>query len=357
MLVALGGMVGAGLPPATAATTAGAERASRHCQALMLPVTVMTQTQTQPSTQNVAAWLCVPRGGATTIFVTQPGTTYDHTYWDFPYEPDRYSFVRAINAAGYAVLNVDRLGTGASDHPPAADVTLDTHVAVLHQIVGQLREGKIGGRPFRRVVTVGHSQGSGISTTEARQFGDVDGVVVTGWIHSNGSKTVAVPSSAFFWPAQADPKFLGTAVPAGYLTSRPDSRGAAFYYTPNADLNVISTDESTKTVSAGPEGPTAVAFGQQAPEPVYVPVLSVLGDRDAFFCTATCSGDSQEDPRPTEASSWNSKTCLEMRLQADDGHDINLHRNAQEWFALAIDWTHRRIGGPNNSPPSQPCIG
>ena len=44
-----------------------------------------------------------------TLLVLVHGFTYDHRYWDFPSGP---SFVVAAEAAGYAVLNLDRLETG-----------------------------------------------------------------------------------------------------------------------------------------------------------------------------------------------------------------------------------------------------
>ena len=41
-----------------------------------------------------------------TFQITLHGITYSHLYWDFPFQPETYSYVRRATAAGYAVLNL-----------------------------------------------------------------------------------------------------------------------------------------------------------------------------------------------------------------------------------------------------------
>src|SRR6185369_11332382 len=74
-----------------------------------------------------------------TIQVALHGATYSHLYWDFPFQPETYSYVRRATAAGYAVLDIDRIGIGQSDHPPADAVTIEANGYVVHQIVQALR--------------------------------------------------------------------------------------------------------------------------------------------------------------------------------------------------------------------------
>jgi hypothetical protein len=64
-----------------------------------------------------------------------PGSPTVILYWDFPYQPSTYPYVRAATAAGYATFNFDRIGIGNSDHPPAADVTISSNALVVHEIV------------------------------------------------------------------------------------------------------------------------------------------------------------------------------------------------------------------------------
>lgn len=97
--------------------------------------------------------------------------------------------MRYATAAGYAVLNLDRIGIGRSDHPPAAAITIESNAYVVHQIVQALRGGSLVVPSFGRVRTervalVGHSLGSLISMQEAATYDDVDGVVLTGISHT-----------------------------------------------------------------------------------------------------------------------------------------------------------------------------
>ncbi len=68
----------------------------------------------------VVGWLC-SRGPIAnkTIQILVNGATYDHHYWDFPYRPSQYSYVRAATATGYATLNMDRSATATQAGLPA----------------------------------------------------------------------------------------------------------------------------------------------------------------------------------------------------------------------------------------------
>jgi pimeloyl-ACP methyl ester carboxylesterase len=57
------------------------------------------------------------------VLVLVHGITYGTYYWDFPYQPETYSAVNALNRHGYATLNIDRIGHGRSDHPLSALTT------------------------------------------------------------------------------------------------------------------------------------------------------------------------------------------------------------------------------------------
>src|SRR5690625_396639 len=107
----------------------------------------------------VSGTLCVPAGGSPTVIVSIAGGTYGRAYWDLPYERDTYSFVKNMVRRGYAVFNIDRLGIGASDHPPSATVTVHEGARSVHEIVQATRAGELG-EMFTRVVLAGHSVGS-----------------------------------------------------------------------------------------------------------------------------------------------------------------------------------------------------
>src|ERR1700681_84075 len=221
------------------------------CQSFNVPVALGAGQSLQ---YTIYGELCNPlTGPAHTVQLLVPGATYGHVYWDFPYEPQMYSYVRALNAAGYSTFNIDRIGSGQSSHPllNVVDVTMETDAYVTHEIVQDLRNGSIGSQKFTRVLIVGHSLGSAVVWIEAGTYHDVDGVIITGLVHHlNTTKLVGVFSS--FYPALLDPRFSGHGYGAEYLTTEPGTRASDFYYQPGTDPNVIATDEATKETT--PDG-------------------------------------------------------------------------------------------------------
>ncbi|KAI0420094.1 hypothetical protein F5X98DRAFT_383732 [Xylaria grammica] len=84
-----------------------------------------------------------------TVQLLTHGATLDHTYWDIS---PNYSYIDVASAAGYATLSYDQLGVVNSDHPdPIQAVQATSQVAVVHELVGLLRNGKLGGYHFDKV--------------------------------------------------------------------------------------------------------------------------------------------------------------------------------------------------------------
>jgi pimeloyl-ACP methyl ester carboxylesterase len=97
----------------------------------------------------------------------------------------RYDYATALARAGHASVVVDRLGYGASGHPPGTQVCLGADADVAHQIVLQLRSGDYtfegGDAPrFDRVALAGLDIGGLIANLEAFSFGGIDGLAVFG---------------------------------------------------------------------------------------------------------------------------------------------------------------------------------
>lgn len=332
-LWAIGGSTASAATPAT-------------CQELPdIPVTL------NDTSYSVAGRLCW-QGQLTdqTVQVLTAGISYNSAYWDWPLEPDRYSYVQAATAAGYATLTYDRLGSGNSDHPDALNLDLPAEVAVLHQLVQGLRSGAIGGHAFGKVITVGHSYGSAISGIEANTHNDVDGVILSGITHSFALVN-PVLTTASFWPAQLDPKFALAGLPLGYLTTLPGTRAHLFYYQPNADPAVIAQDEALKdTLTIGQYNTVGNYMQPASTTAVNVPVMVAMGQKDILFCDnilLSCANDAAIVAR--EAQYFNGNACLEGYVLSNGGHDLNLHRNAPEWFAAANSWADRRVGTGSTS--------
>lgn len=321
---------------------------SRHDQVLQL-------LPGETEDHRVAGWLCAsaPYAGQT-VLVASPTGLATHAYWDWPEDKDAYSFVRSFTRAGYAVFNYDRIGTGSSERPEAALVNLESEAFLLHQLVGRLRAGAIGGTAFGKVVLAGNSLSTLIDIFEAERYQDVDGLINTG-IFVGPSPVGLAKLFASFYPAQLDPKFANDAeVPLGYATTLPGSR-SQFFHVPSSDASTLALDEQLKDTATIGE---AATFGAWYPftRLVNAPVLSVVGDHDLLACLDVCAPDGIEVAK--ERPFWSEATCLEIEILPDAGHFVQLQRNSAAAFnGLAQDWLSRRVGVNGSTTATQPCQG
>jgi pimeloyl-ACP methyl ester carboxylesterase len=324
-----------------------------HCQQTAVPVTL---TPTDVTSYHVVGWLCA-RGPAQgkTVELLVSGLTYDHNYWDLPYQPDTYSYVRSVTSFGYATFNIDRIGVGSSDRPPGDAVTMVSEGYVTHQIVQALRRGQVGNTPFAKVIGVGHSMGGGIWIYEASTYADVDGVIVADYLHQVNPAQQAV-IGATMYPAQGDPRFAGRALPPGYVTTQPGTRGASFFNRGSADPAMLSRDEAMKQTATTGERVTLnfardVRFSQQ----IRVPTLLVVGEHDLLACTVGMSCANSAAILAREQADFSPQACLEAVVLAGAGHDTNLHPNALQWYVAAAGWATRRVGAGQQTRPTQQC--
>jgi pimeloyl-ACP methyl ester carboxylesterase len=291
--------------------------------------------------------LCVPAGGARadTVQLLVHGGTYDHNYFDWPQDQDRYSYVDKALRAGYATFTVDRLGVGESSRPLSALVTFENGAEAMHQVIGKLRGGEIGGRSFSRVVWVGHSMGSLTAWFEAQKYKDVSAFVLTGIMHFV-KPTFSTRLINLVFPAMLDERFRGKILDPGYLTSLPGRRADTFYYEPGADRTVIEQDERSKqTLSVAEMAEITVA---DLPPPltptraITVPTLLVMGDHDAAFCGPPDGHDcTPASIAAAEKPYYRPEAHLQVITAADSGHDVQLHLSARRTNADMIKW----IGG------------
>lgn len=277
-----------------------------------------------PAGHRVSAELFLPEGAQTGgIQVLLSGLTYDSRYWMLPGEND---YAAAQVRAGHAVLALDRIGVGRSSRPAADEVTVESNLAVLHQVVAALRAGTSGLPGFERVILVGHSLGSGLALLEAGRHHDVDALVVTGLLHELGPLHDQVIGGLY--PAALDPAFAADAPPEGYLTTQPGKR-AEFYENPGHVTPELSKwhEETKSTVTLGEGGTLGAIYDPAAAAAVDVPVLLVAGGADQIFGGAD-----------NEARFYPSAAKLETFVLPDAGHALNVHANAQLWFDAAASW-------------------
>jgi pimeloyl-ACP methyl ester carboxylesterase len=311
---------------------------SATCADYMFSVAIR---QGGPANQHVFGRLCSqgPLSGKL-LQILVHGGSYNHTYWDFPYEPDTYSYVQSATSNGSATLAVDLPGYGYSSHPLGTLLTFDTMAYAVHQVVQEVRAGDLG-VTFSKVLLVGHSMGSLTSWVEAGKYHDVDGLISTGAEHEINAVTVATKVLTLLTePAAVDPKFASSGL-IDYTTSYPGIRHEAFYYQPNTDPGIYPIDEETKdTIPVGQWATMLLPLANTAlSKKIDVPVLVVDGDYDRFYCQTTCSAAGSAAQK--EHANFSGSRCYELEIVPNAGHDVNLSRSAPLWYANANAWLNR----------------
>ena len=312
------------------------------CSAVSLPVAI---ADPGPADQTIWGQLCY-RGQDEpgTVQILIPGGTHNHLYWDFPDGDGYYNYVGAATGAGYATLDVDPVGQGHSSHPASAEVTLTAEAVALHDAVTALRSGAVDGHAFAHVMLVGHSFGSAEAWLEAVGYHDVDAVLVTGALHAISPDISALQADSY--PAVLDPKFAGSGLDDGYLTTQPGTRGSLFYSPPTSDPNAVAADEANKdTVTApllaGGASLLALPAAEQPTDHISVPVLVVAGQDDHLFCTGVTVYNCASTASVQRFESWYYPAAAHLKVVVipDTGHALALATTAPATDAVMIGWS------------------
>lgn len=312
---------------------------SSTCTDVRFPVTI-----SDGSVGPIAGRLCVP-AGATSIQLLLHGYTYGQYYWDLPFQPSTYSYVNVANQAGYATLNIDRLGVGDSYHPPSVLVTLENNASAVQQVIQALRSGQLDGTAFKKVVLVGHSYGSLTAFLAAGRFQDIDALVVTGASHQMNVVNITTGIVAQSGPATLDPKFVNSGLDLGYLTTRPGTR-SVFHNMQNTDPAVISLDEHLKQTGTAVELITSLPESVlNASRDINVPVLTVNATDEPFFCNGLLTADCSSNAAlaASERPFYGPGTTLDTLVVPNAGHDVTLSRSAPQTLAVIQDWLSRHV--------------
>lgn len=290
----------------------------------------------------IYARLCVPAGrDVTTVQVLLHGATYSNSYWDFPYQPEKYSYVEYMaGKQGYATLAIDRIGCGLSTRPHSSRVDLDSNAHIVHQIVTALRAGE-GTPAFDRIVLVGHSYGTVVASREAAVYRDVDALILTSVLHqisAGGAEMLGQHVAGY--AASQEPQFAD--LDEGYRTLAPgvELRTMALFEASNVDPKVVEIDEGLKeTVTVGEMEHLGRWMTDGTCNEIGVPTLLCVGDNDIQWCAADavdCS--SSASVLAAEQPFYSPEANLEVLVLPNANHDLNLHLTAQDWYGAAGDW-------------------
>lgn len=293
--------------------------------------------------------LCLPAGPAPdAVQLLVHGGTYNSAYWDLPYQPENYSYQRDMATHGYATFAADQLGSGLSSRPVSLPLSIGVWAESMHEVVGHLRAGHVGGVAFGKVVIVGHSVGSGIVAAEAATYHDVDGVVLSGMTHLPALPTLALGVAFGLQPTFLDQQLAHLGSDPLYFTTKPGARAGLFYATADADPRVIAADEATKDQVSVPGIGTVAVFGIVLPTTlgITVPVFQAVGSQDALFCGLLALRDCSNVStlRAQEAPYYTAAADLSMYVLPGAGHSLALHQNAHEYRDATRSWLAGRLG-------------
>jgi hypothetical protein len=346
--------------PAAVQRTAVTASGPLTCADYRIPVTLPA---TGPAVYRVRAQLCAT-GGFTGKPVQEllPDGGYTGAYWNWPWRPDRYSWVRAAARAGNVTLAVDPLGAGGSDHPAGGLLDYAAQASVAHQLVTALRAGALG-VTYRRVVLVGQGLGGYTAWQEAGTWRDVDALVLVGAAHTahpNGGagtsgSDVAGGAGSRLVDAGADARFRAADLSwaaSGYRAIPAGGRCAAGYHRAGVEGPVCAEDERANATVAIPDGMVtgqAAVLASAVTTRVRARVLLVAGDDDAALCgRRACSGlrSPSGEPLRGECSRWfPAAAWCGAFFEPDAGHNAVLHRAAAPLFTRVDGWLHQALDG------------
>ncbi|KAA8614580.1 MhpC hydrolase or acyltransferase alpha beta hydrolase superfamily [Pyrenophora tritici-repentis] len=355
--------------------------------------------QTLKGSYNISARYCKPHHGSSdTIQLLSHGIGFDKTYWDLEFDNYAYSYVNTALKAGYSTLAIDRLGIGLSSHgDPLNEIQAQSEVEALNEVTLMLRNGKIPeiGRPYKKVVHVGHSFGS-VQTfwLSALYPKNTDGIILTGFggasqylayviagwnLHSarlnqplrlgNASshglraevakgiiesfkvafKVSGVHlSSNELWNVLATTEVMDLVTgynatdvsynyPSGYIASSDlTSLQYAFLYPGHYDIGLAIEGERTKHPLTIGE---LLTIGSGPKSSCFTgPVLVVTGENDVPFCGGNCyagiKGTGLSNLPEAAKQAFPSASVFKSHIQPMTGHGNNFHFNATAGYKV-----------------------
>jgi pimeloyl-ACP methyl ester carboxylesterase len=298
-----------------------------------LAATVAVSQQQVGGEFNISAQLCYPASSQNTSvveFLTH-GVAFSKTYWDFA-SPNN-SYIETAASAGHATFSYDRLGIGKSSHPdPIQVVQGPLQIAIAQTLVQLLRNGTLADRRFSRIIGVGHSYGSALTTSVASQNPSAfDALVLTGFSDNTTggiqftaslNLEVAALSQTQRFPGEAD----------GYLLpSTQYGIQYSFFRSPNFDQEVLAQAYATVQTTTVGEQFTMGTVG--APARNFTgPVLIVDGGNDLFFCDGDCQYPTNIPSASLKALFPRAANTSTSYILPGAGHGVNLAANAPQAF-------------------------
>ncbi|KAF7377983.1 Alpha/beta hydrolase family-domain-containing protein [Mycena sanguinolenta] len=254
--------------------------------------------------------------GASVVQLLVHGFTYTNQYWSPPVEEFPELLLRSF--------------------------LYPTVAAAVSQVAFHLKTASIvsGVPPFKKVIGIGHSAGSGLLNFNAIVDGPqsiFDGLILTGSL-SVPPDTLPPPST--LTPAQDDTPLRWGTLDPGYVTT---SNRSMFYPADTTAFSprMIEFDDFTKDVG------TVSIFEQTAITSLTAqytgPVVKIVGSEDQLFCT-TGRCVNVTALTASERVGWPAARSFEVVVEQGNGHDMNLDFKAQGPFNTFVSFVNQFSG-------------
>ncbi|KAL8837010.1 MAG: hypothetical protein Q9170_002699 [Blastenia crenularia] len=316
---------------------------------------------TTSGTYNISVQLCIPPTGIKKqdLMIATHGGAFDKRYWDAAIKPSEYSFVHAALADGYSILTYDRLGTGLSDKPDAYTVVqAPLQVEILRSITNMARSGEVfkhvasttlsaaSTKTFKRIIHVGHSFGTLLTTALLATYGNLsDAAVLTGYIpnphFAEGLRSSFDPQYA----PQNNMTLFGDRS-SGYVTPGTRSSFQTLFFSnkTNAttgiggfDTEALDYAYSIRQTFATSEL-LAITMNPGAAVQFKGPLQFMVAEYDFAICRGDCN---QPYDRAAFEKQYPNATDIDIYIQQGTGHGLTLHRKANLGFKVTLDWLHK----------------
>ncbi|KAI1207617.1 alpha/beta-hydrolase [Annulohypoxylon truncatum] len=287
------------------------------------------------STFTVGATLC---GTGGPLLVLTHGIIESKLYFNPNFENSKaYNFVEAAVAAGYSVLNYDRIGVGSSSKVDAVnDAQFQVEAAVLDALIDYGRKAVNASK----VALVGHSYGSYLTVASAAsKTTAIDAIVLTGFAGGFTYFTPFLAGSGFRVAKHANPLRWGSLDP-GYLTSVDLYAETYVYFGEEQHFERRVAEwshyQGSEPFAVG-ELPSLLASSPLDFAAVTAPVLVIQGQFDLSACGGNCVGllDGMKD-------TFSGAKAVETVDNLPSGHNLNLHKVAPQAFKTIFDFLKRQ---------------
>ncbi|KAF8305193.1 hypothetical protein DL93DRAFT_2172697 [Clavulina sp. PMI_390] len=303
-------------------------------------------SQTISGTWKLYTKTCIPAKWNGNVQVLVHGLFATHSYFEYPYNKS-LSYLDVAASEGNAVVNYDRLGIGASDHPDGINIVQSAlDIEMLHQLVGYLKKRSQFAKATQWI-SVGHSYGSMISSAVMSKYPtDFTKVVLTGYSPTtNNNGVLAAYAFSAYIASKQNPLLFGRYNnDSSYFVTESASHDLyGFFNGPPGEY--YSTDVFDNFVAT--KG--AISFGQfltMAAVTKYWPaqaftgdVLIVTGVHDLPGCAGNCyqGSDGVSVLSGSNAVFPNAKS-LATYIPGNTGHAVFHHYTAPAVFGVINSW-------------------